>query len=301
MVSGSNNAIQLTTASGSAATADIEGNFLKSDKYTVNLNNYASDKITFTDNVVVAGSRGHLGHFQGDASGNFWAAQGATPDASGNMTTALTEPIADTGAEPGANEITSYSYYSTAVVHTSAAQWVALDDHHATSISYNDFVEALYANNGSFNGNAAAYDAFEKDEDGRLVVMINPAAGDWSAANCTAQWATPYRLNDSVAQLQLFHSTVDARKGKDTTGVTDVSVQNVAFVVAGAASGSVTGGYNSFELASAKAYQLYLMNDGNVTFDNCGFDGVGLAVYNRLIRAAGYDIVHAEQTCPAEI
>ena len=30
-------------------------------------------------------------------------------------------------------------------------------------------------------------------------------------------------------------------------------------------------------------------------------DGVGLAVYNRLIRAAGYDIVHAEQTCPAEI
>ena len=155
------------------------------------------------------------------------------------------------------------------------------------AFSYNDFVEALYTNNGSFNGNAAAYAGYDKDAEGRLIVLIEPTGGNWTSGSCTAEWATPYRNNGGIAQLQLFHSMVDARKGKTTTGVTDVSVQNVAFVVAGTGSGSVTGGYNSFDLSSVDAYQLYLMNNGDVTFDNCGFDGVGLAVFPPEAYAAG--------------
>ena len=155
------------------------------------------------------------------------------------------------------------------------------------AFTYNDFVEALYANNGSFDGSVAAYSDFSKDESGRLIVRVEPVGGDWSAANCTATWSTPYRLNDGAAQLQLFHSMVDARKGKTTTGVTDVAVSNVAFIVEAPASGEVTGGYNNYNLSSAKAYQLYLMNDGDVTFDNCEFDGLGIAVFPPEAYAAG--------------
>ena len=127
--SANNNAIQITkkNADGTGSVS-VTGNYLKSDKYTVNLNNFGSNQIVFTGNAVVAGSRGHLGHFQGDASGNFWAPQGATPDASGNMTSTLTEPIADTGAAPGENDITSSSYYTAAVVNTSATPWVTLSN-----------------------------------------------------------------------------------------------------------------------------------------------------------------------------
>ena len=147
------------------------------------------------------------------------------------------------------------------------------------AFSYNDFVEALYANNGSFDGSAAAYADLPKDENGRLIVRVEPVGGSWSEENCTATWSTPYRLNDDgIAQLRLFFSSRDAFKGKDTTGITDVGVTNVAFVMNAPASGSVTG-QGTFDLSGAKAYQLYLMNDGNVTFDNCEFDGVGLAVF----------------------
>ena len=116
--SSNNNAIQITkkTADGTGSVS-VTGNFLKSDKYTVNLNNFEGEQITFTGNAVVAGSRGHLGHFKGDASGNFWAPQGATPDADGKMTTTLTEPIADTAAASGENAITSSSSLDAVVVN----------------------------------------------------------------------------------------------------------------------------------------------------------------------------------------
>ena len=147
------------------------------------------------------------------------------------------------------------------------------------AFSYNDFVEALYANNGSFDGSAAAYADLPKDENGRLIVRVEPVAGDWTAGSCTAAWATPYRNNDDgIAQLRLFYSTIDARKDKNTTGVTDVTVENVAFVMNAPDSGSVTG-QGTFDLSTVNAYQLYLMNDGNVTFDSCEFDGLGLAVF----------------------
>ena len=116
--SSNNNAIQITkkTADGTGSVS-VTGNFLKSDKYAVNLNNFEGGQITFTGNAVVAGSRGHLGHFKGDASGNFWAPQGATPDADGKMTTTLTEPIADTAADQDENAITSSSSLDAVVVN----------------------------------------------------------------------------------------------------------------------------------------------------------------------------------------
>ena len=116
--SSNNNAIQITkkTADGTGSVS-VTGNFLKSDKYAVNLNNFEGGQITFTGNAVVAGSRGHLGHFKGDASGNFWAPQGATPDADGKMTTTMTEPIADTAADPSENAITSSSSLDAVVVN----------------------------------------------------------------------------------------------------------------------------------------------------------------------------------------
>jgi len=128
IVAGSNNALQIAAKVEGVGTVSITGNYLKSDKYTVNLNNCTNEQITFTGNAVVAGSRGHLGHYKGDASGNFWAEASAVPDAEGKMMSSRTEPIADTGAGVGENEITCSSSYDTAVVDTTAAQWVTLSN-----------------------------------------------------------------------------------------------------------------------------------------------------------------------------
>ena len=125
---GYHNAIQIENPGNGGSqpqSVTITGNFLKSNnKYPVNLYKLTSNMFTFTGNVVVAGASGkHVGHFHGNASGNFWAPQGATPDADGMMTTTLTAPA----LYGNDNDVTSTSYYDFAIVNTSAETWVSFE------------------------------------------------------------------------------------------------------------------------------------------------------------------------------
>ena len=125
---GNHNAIQIENPGNGGSqpqSVTITGNFLKSNnKYPVNLYQLTSNMFTFTGNVVVAGASGqHVGHFHGNASGNLWAANGSAPDANGRITTTLTAPA----LYGNDNDVTSTSYYSTAVVNTSSDIWVKFD------------------------------------------------------------------------------------------------------------------------------------------------------------------------------
>lgn len=131
---GNHNAIQIENPGNGGSLQQsviITGNYLKSNnKYPVNLYRQTSNMFTFTGNVVVAGPYGqHLGHFHGDASGNFWAAHNAAPDADGNITTMLTAP----GLYGSDNAVTSTSYCDHAVVNTSAETWVTVVNTHDVS------------------------------------------------------------------------------------------------------------------------------------------------------------------------
>ncbi len=235
--SANNNAIQITkkNADGTGSVS-VTGNYLKSDKYTVNLNNFGSNQIVFTGNAVVAGSRGHLGHFQGDASGNFWAPQGATPDASGNMTSTLKEPIADTGAGPGENDITSSSYYSTAVVDTSAAQWVTLSNLHKFvaqigETKYETFAEAIAA-------------AGENDE---IIVLDD-------TATVPAGW----KIADGKLVRKVYVAQIVTNEGATTN-----KYESLAAAVAAASAGDTVTLLTDIEVTEKVSIAKSIVLDGN--------------------------------------
>ena len=240
--SSNNNAIQITkkTADGTGSVS-VTGNFLKSDKYTVNLNNFEGEQITFTGNAVVAGSRGHLGHFKGDASGNFWAPQGATPDADGKMTTTLTEPIADTAAASGENAITSSSSLDAVVVNgnTSGEQVITTGSSEPVVISVpttNMFgAVKITANIASNLYVAVPFEGFEAEGALRkaqdVIHPANPTPGtkmyvyDKSAdkydvfeVDANGKWAAALKIN--VTEMTNTFDTADLMRGvTNGTGV----------------------------------------------------------------------------------
>lgn len=240
--SSNNNAIQITkkTADGTGSVS-VTGNFLKSDKYTVNLNNFEGEQITFTGNAVVAGSRGHLGHFKGDASGNFWAPQGATPDADGKMTTTLTEPIADTAAASGENAITSSSSLDAVVVNgnTSGEQVITTGSSEPVVISVpstNMFgAVKITANIASNLYVAVPFEGFEADGALRkaqdVVHAANLTAGtkmyvydknadkyDVFEVDANGKWAAALKIN--VTEMTNTFDTADLTRGvTNGTGV----------------------------------------------------------------------------------
>ena len=154
------------------------------------------------------------------------------------------------------------------------------------AISYNDFVAALVAGNGTFDGQAAAYDSLQKDAKGRLLVVWSPQSGCRAIGTSNHQYAgcdhvteatyeTPNRVNGGCAQYQVTASMVAG----------DISISNVSFIydnVGDQADGSFwydANGWNGTG-ASGLPGELQLENHGNITIANCSFDGVCLTPYH---------------------
>ena len=275
VVAGNNNAIQLTTGSAGAATADIEGNFLKSEKYTVNLNGFAADNITLSGNAIVAGSRGHLGHFTGDASGNFWAAQGTMPDASGNMSTELTAPIADTGAQPGENDITSSSYCSTAVVDTSAAAWTTLS---APRSFVAQIGETKYATLADAFANAANGDTVTMLDDVTLTEPLNVTLGDKAVTLDLGGKTLAGRTNLKSGNLTIKNGTVagGSAQALNVYGSADTAAENYSVLTIASdvnVTADVYGVCMFGETAQSNGYGAVVNIAGTVTTTGDGKDG----------------------------
>ncbi|MBQ6339143.1 MAG: hypothetical protein IJI36_08370 [Kiritimatiellae bacterium] len=154
------------------------------------------------------------------------------------------------------------------------------------AISYNDFVAALVVGNGTFDGQAAAYDSLQKDAKGRLLVVWSPKSGCRAVGTSNHQYAgcdhvteatyeTPNRVNGGCAQYQITSSMVAG----------DISISNVSFIydnVGDQADGSFwydANGWNGTG-ASGLPGELQLENHGNIAIDNCSFDGVCLTPYH---------------------
>lgn len=143
------------------------------------------------------------------------------------------------------------------------------------SVDFAAFVKALTDAGYTFDGSKHA-----RAQNGKLTVKWSPVSGcydkrgeghDCTVGNVIATANTPKRVNSGLTQFQLFEGESHA-----------VNVKNVAFVYEPAAftvcENSKWGG--TFTAEKAPAGQIYLMNTGDVTFEDCSFDKVVLTSFN---------------------
>lgn len=143
------------------------------------------------------------------------------------------------------------------------------------SVDFAAFVKALTDAGYTFDGSKHAC-----AQNGKLTVKWSPVSGcydkrgeghDCTVGNVIATANTPKRVNSGLTQFQLFEGESHA-----------VNVKNVAFVYEPAAftvcENSKWGG--TFTAEKAPAGQIYLMNTGDVTFEDCSFDKVVLTSFN---------------------
>ena len=238
---GYHNAIQIENPGNGGSqpqSVTITGNFLKSNnKYPVNLYKLTSNMFTFTGNVVVAGASGkHVGHFHGNASGNLWAANGSAPDANGRMTTTLTAPA----LYGNDNDVTSTSYYSTAVVNTSSDIWVKFD---VTGVTLSQTEASLTVGD---------------------TVRLTPTLAPEGQTDQTVTWATSDAAVATVADCVVTAVgagtatiTVTATNGTDVT--TDDQTATCTVTVSPAPAIELTkAGANQWTLGQAPDYDLEL-------------------------------------------
>ena len=143
------------------------------------------------------------------------------------------------------------------------------------SIDFAAFVKALTDAGYTFDGSTHAL-----AQNGKLTVKWSPKSGcydnrgeghDCTVGNVAATANTPKRVNSGLTQFQLFEGESHA-----------VNVKNVAFVYEPAAFTVCenSGWQGSFTAEKAPAGQIYLMNTGDVTFEDCSFDKVVLTSFN---------------------
>ena len=143
------------------------------------------------------------------------------------------------------------------------------------SVDFAAFVKALTDAGYTFDGSTHA-----RAQNGKLTVKWSPKSGcydnrgeghECTVGNVIATANTPKRVNSGLTQFQLFEGESHA-----------VNVKNVAFVYEPAAftvcENSNWGG--TFTAEKAPAGQIYLMNTGDVTFEDCSFDKVVLTSFN---------------------
>ena len=142
------------------------------------------------------------------------------------------------------------------------------------AVDFATFVAALEEANYTFDGSKHTL-----AQDGKLTVKWSPKSGCYDTReghNCTVENVlatanTPKRVNSGLTQFQLFEGKTFA-----------VSVKNVAFVYE-PADFTVCENSNwkgAFTVDDAPAGQIYLMNAGDVTFEDCTFDKVVLTSFN---------------------
>lgn len=144
------------------------------------------------------------------------------------------------------------------------------------SVDFAAFVKALTDAGYTFDGSKHAL-----AQGGKLTVKWSPVSGcydkreghECTVGNVAATANTPKRVNSGLTQFQLFEGESHA-----------VNVKNVAFVYEPAAftvcENSKWGGGGTFTAEKAPAGQIYLMNTGDVTFEDCSFDKVVLTSFN---------------------
>ena len=144
----------------------------------------------------------------------------------------------------------------------------------APAVDFAAFVKALTDANYTFDGSTHAL-----AQNGKLTVKWSPVSGcydtreghECTVGNVAATANTPKRVNSGLTQFQLFEGASHA-----------VSVKNVAFVYEPAAFTVCenSGWKGSFTAEQAPGGQIFLMNTGDVTFEDCSFDKVVLTSFN---------------------
>ena len=153
----------------------------------------------------------------------------------------------------------------------------------ANSIDLATFVAWLAENGYSVDG--ASYTDTNAVVDGKLVVKWSPVSG-CLGNNCTQEHAgiehdsvatnrnVPNKVNSDLAQFYI------ANNGESTTSAT-VSISNVKFqyVPADFRLYGNTGNATSATADGVRSGQLYFLNSGNSTFEDCEFDQVVLTTF----------------------
>lgn len=145
------------------------------------------------------------------------------------------------------------------------------------SVDFAAFVDALTLTDEGYTFDGSKH---ARAQNGKLTVKWSPVSGcydkrgeghDCTVGNVIATANTPKRVNSGLTQFQLFEGESHA-----------VNVKNVAFVYEPAAFTVCENSdwRGSFTAEKAPAGQIYLMNTGDVTFEDCSFDKVVLTSFN---------------------
>ena len=142
----------------------------------------------------------------------------------------------------------------------------------SSTIDLDQFIKNVTAANYNYDGKG-------------ITVKWSPVSGCYDTRadhectvnnNVKATGNTPKRVNSGLTQFQIYGGEND--KGEDHA----VSVKNVNFVYEPAdfTVCENTNWKGSFTASAAPAGQLYLMNTGDVTFEDCTFDKVVVTSFN---------------------